>query len=520
MARYPVCAGIIGLAKWRTLLQGLPEDFQPDSFADFLTHIATAGELPAFLPDLARIEFIVSLTSLQDIPSDFRTDQVCVNPTLSLVVLNWQGLAAFFHPEKGLPAPVAGEEILLVYIDPASRELTVSAGAKEELLAIKIVVEGLDKKEIVRRGNTSLALLDAAIQRAFSKGLLFKPRTTLRRDPAVFASGVNILQEFQLAEAFTLQWHLTQACDLHCKHCYDRSSRATLFLAEAIAALDQLYDFCQARHVYGQVSFSGGNPLLHPQFLEIYREAAVRGLMTAILGNPTTPAMLDRIKTIQEPEFFQVSLEGLEEHNDYIRGEGHFRRVMHFLEDLQEAGIYSMVMLTLTRDNLDQVLPLAEQLRGKVDLFTFNRLSATGEGAQLRTPGRREYLDFLRSYLAAAPGNPCMAMKDNLINIIRTNAGQEPFGGCGGFGCGAAFNFVALLPDGEVHACRKFPSPIGNLRRQSLADIYDSEAAQRYRFGPSECRGCRIRHVCGGCLAVISSQGLDVSHDRDPCCFV
>ncbi len=111
-------------------------------------------------------------------------------------------------------------------------------------------------------------------------------------------------------------------------------------------------------------------------------------------------------------------------------------------------------------------------------------------------------------------------MKDNLINIMRTEAGQEPFGGCAGFGCGAAFNFVALLPDGEVHACRKFPSPIGNVNHQSLADIYDSEAAQRYRLGPSECRGCRIRHVCGGCLAVIGSQGLDISRDRDPCCFI
>ena len=34
---------------------------------------------------------------------------------------------------------------------------------------------------------------------------------------------------------------------------------------------------------------------------------------------------------------------------------------------------------------------------------------------------------------------------------------MEPFGGCTGFGCGAAFNFMAVLPDGEVHACRKVP---------------------------------------------------------------
>lgn len=517
---YPVCAGIIGPEKWQTLEQYLPENFQADAFADFLARQATTSDLPAFVSDLARIEAQVYRISFQDIAADFCAEQICVNPTLSLVELNWQGLAGFFRPEISNPAPVAGEEILLVYINPKSRELTVRVAASDELLALKIVVEGLDKKEIVRSGDTTLAVLDAAILRAVSKGLLFQPASTLRRDPAVLASETEVPEKYGIAETFTLQWHITQACDLHCKHCYDRSSRSTLSLAEAIAALDQLYDFCQARQVYGQVSFSGGNPLLHPQFLEIYRQAAERGLMTAILGNPTTPAMLGRIKTIQEPEFFQVSLEGLEEHNDYIRGKGHFARVIRFLEDLRAGGIYSMVMLTLTRDNLEQVLPLAEILRDRADLFTFNRLSAVGEGAQLQTPDRQEFETFLRAYLQAEPGNPTMALKDNLINIIRLQEGRKLFGGCAGFGCGAAFNFVALLPDGEVHACRKFSSPIGNILKDSLAAIYGSDEARRYRQGPAACRGCRIRHVCGGCLAVIDSQGLDFTANRDPCCFL
>ncbi len=355
---YPVCAGIIGPEKWPILAQDLPADLQPEAFADFLAHKGTTSELPAFIADLARIEAIVYLTSLQDLPADSRTDRICVNPALSLVELNWQGLAGFFHPGKSLPAPVPGEEILLVYINPKSRELTVRAAAKDELLALKIVLEGLDKKEIARSGNTSLALLDGAIHRAVSKGLLFKPGSTLRRDSAVFAIGVDIPRKISNFQTFTLQWHLTQACDLHCKHCYDRSRRSTLSLADAIAALDQFYEFCQGRHVYGQVSFSGGNPLLHPRISSRYTERRrTRGLMTAILGNPTTPAMLEKIKTIQEPEFFQVSLEGLEEHNDYIRGKGHFERVMLFLQDLREAGIYSMVMLTLTRDNWIRFCP-------------------------------------------------------------------------------------------------------------------------------------------------------------------
>jgi selenobiotic family peptide radical SAM maturase len=195
-------------------------------------------------------------------------------------------------------------------------------------------------------------------------------------------------------------------------------------------------------------------------------------------------------------------------------------RTLEFLPLLKELGIYSMVMLTLTRDNLGQVLPLAELLRDKVDAFFFNRLAQVGEGANLRGPGREEYAAFLEAYLEATAANPIMGLKDNLTNIIHHRKGLPLFGGCTGYGCGAAFNFLTLLPDGEVHACRKLPSLIGNVLENSLVEIYDSEAARRYRSGTEACRACPIRPVCGGCLAVAYGAGLDIFKDRDPYCFL
>jgi selenobiotic family peptide radical SAM maturase len=179
-----------------------------------------------------------------------------------------------------------------------------------------------------------------------------------------------------------------------------------------------------------------------------------------------------------------------------------------------------MVMLTLTRDNLDQVMPLAELLEGRTDSFNFNRLSTVGEGAQLMMPRRDDFENLLRQYEAAAESNPFMGLKDNLINIIRSEKEKPPFGGCAGFGCGAAFNFIALLPDGEVHACRKFPSPIGNIIQSSLMDIYHSEIARKYRNGSEACQGCSLDAVCRGCLASTYSYGLNVFKEKDPFCFL
>jgi selenobiotic family peptide radical SAM maturase len=253
--------------------------------------------------------------------------------------------------------------------------------------------------------------------------------------------------------------------------------------------------------------------------LDIYRAAVERGFGTAILGNPAPRERIEEIVGVQMPSFFQVSLEGLREHNDSIRGKGHFDRIMQFLGILRELGVYSMVMLTLTRDNMDQVIPLAAELRDRADVFHFNRLALFGEGANLALPDRKRYRQFLEDYLKAAETNPVMGIKENLINVLRAEQGQALFGGCAGYGCGAAFNFVSLLADGEVHACRKLPSPIGNLHRQRLAEIYDSPEARRYRLGPSACRSCDIRPACGGCLASTLSHGLNIFEDKDPFCF-
>ncbi len=78
---------------------------------------------------------------------------------------------------------------------------------------------------------------------------------------------------------------------------------------------------------------------------------------------------------------------------------------------------------------------------------------------------------------------------------------------------------MTLLSDGEVHACRKFPSLIGNLKNASLEEVYESAAAVHYRRGRAACAGCPLHAAYGGCLAVIASLGGDPFTTRDPFCF-
>ena len=511
----------VGPEAWEKLIEEFALIYEPENFPDILEQYTEDLGLPAFLPELARLEMAVDEAGSSEVQFQ-PVNRLSLNPTLRLLRFSWKHLPGLLSSGDHSPPtyPEEGEEFVLLWRHPKNGELLVRSAPIEDLLALKIVVEEIEPEKAAAECNVSLHVIDAAIDLAVRKGLFLAPVSGIRRDLSVFSTHEEIDDDFLSSSVFTLQWHITQACDLNCRHCYDRSHREPLDLSGAVALLDDFQEFCIENHVKGQVSFTGGNPFLHPHFFTLYRAAAERGFSAAILGNPVPGKLIEELIAIEHPVFYQVSLEGLSEHNDWTRGPGHLERSLLFLDLLRELGVYSMVMLTLTKDNITQVLPLAEMLKDRTDLFTFNRLSLMGEGAHLKVPSKDEYKAFLHAYADAAAGNPVLGLKDNLLNIVRHKKGLRLFGGCSGYGCGAAFNFMAVLPDGEAHACRKFPSPIGNVVHSGIAEVYGSETARSYRNGCRACRSCVIRHVCGGCLAVAYSLGIDPLEEKDPYCFI
>jgi len=504
---YPVSSRFLSLDSALDADSGLPDLLRarPELCPDF-----------PFLADLAAIERARYLVATTPGPEHGPVRERVVNPVLEFVPVQWRNLPFFLKDHTTVPE--SGEECVLVYKAPGSEIVRTHAASGHDLLALKIVAEGLSSRDAARVGGVTVGVIDDILATAVSRGLLLAPSSLLVR-PDFFRQGKGIDPRYFSTPTFTLQWHITQRCDLRCRHCYDRSDRQEMEVSQGVRVLDELYDFCQKHHVVAQVTFTGGNPLLYPHFNTLYREAADRGFMTAILGNPMPRQRIEEMLAVRQPEFYQVSLEGLRSHDDYIRGAGHFDRTLDFLDLLRELGVYSMVMLTLTRSNMEQVLPLAELLRERVDLFTFNRLAMVGEGAALASVAPGAFPEFLRRYLQVAVNNPCMGGKDNLFNLLRHERGGSYGGGCAGYGCGAGFNFVSLLSDGEVHACRKLPSLIGNLYRQSFNDIYHGPLAARYRQGSEACQDCEIRPVCGGCLAVAHGYGLDIFRNVDPYCW-
>lgn len=513
----------LGQAAWERLAAAGNWQALPELIAEH------APDAPAWLAELAAVELACELVRRRAESGIHAVEAMAVNPALQLLPVSWRGLPNMVRGGDAEPQP--GEAFVLVWASPAEDAHNVlircEEATSEDLLALKVVAEDIPLEEVAREALAPAAAVKALLRRVVDKGLLLAPASRIVRDPASHPrphadreeSVPAIPMDAFVSQSFVLQWHITQRCDLHCKHCYDRSERGDVSLDDGLRLLDDLAGFCEDRHVLGQATFTGGNPLLHPHFLDFYAAAVERDLAVALLANPCGEKQLDAMLDIAMPAYFQVSLEGLEEHNDAIRGPGHFRRTLAFLELLGERGVPSQVMLTLTRGNKDQVIPLARALHGLADTFTFNRLAPVGEGAALACADTAGYASFLREYLEEAGRLGHLSFKDNHFNALRSELGASLSGGCTGFGCGAAFNFLAVLSDGAVHACRKMHSPVGSVASQSLAEVYDGGQAAAYRRGSAACAGCNIRPVCGGCMAVVAGLGLDPFTTRDPYCF-
>lgn len=180
-----------------------------------------------------------------------------------------------------------------------------------------------------------------------------------------------------------LVWHMTNRCNLHCRHCYagNEGAMATEVMSfeEAASFLDSL-----RAHKPPALLLSGGEPLRHPDFFRHLSKARENGLNVAISSNGT---LIDRDAAeriaSEGVSYVGVSLDGCRETHDAFRGaKGSFRAALHGIESLASAGCRVGLRITLARPllpSLDSVFGLVEEL--PVSRVCFYHFMPTGFGA-------------------------------------------------------------------------------------------------------------------------------------------
>lgn len=343
--------------------------------------------------------------------------------------------------------------------------------------------------------------------------------------------------------SFAIQWHITDSCDQRCKHCYLFSEDAampcfSMPLEQMMDVLDQAYELCDSLGRQPYFYITGGDPILHPQFWELATELHKRSSMWCMMGNPfhINEQSAARLKALGCRKY-QLSLDGLEKTHDHFRKPGSFADTLRAARVLKDAGIWVAIMSTVSSTNADEFPELIRLVdRMGVDVFAFGRYCPT-KGQQLDEfhMEPEEYRAFLLKCQQAI--DECKAngstvtwqKKDHLWKLLDWEQGRlsiAPTCEDGSKdasvheGCHCGTGHLTVLPNGDVYACRRMDSKVGNVREACLSEIFRSatlaEFRQIDRF--TKCANCELRGWCRGCPAVTFGYTGNM-YDPDPQCW-
>jgi radical SAM protein with 4Fe4S-binding SPASM domain len=337
---------------------------------------------------------------------------------------------------------------------------------------------------------------------------------------------------------FFIQWHLTEACNLRCKHCYQgERSTEELPLTEIQKTVAEISDMIDDwSEAYGaafsrSMNITGGEPFLRRDLFEILREVKEKEFEIYLLTNGT---LVDRARARKLAELgvngVQVSLEGPEEVHDAIRGKGSYDAAIAGVERLVDAGLDVTLNVTLSDLNADEVRKVVSfGSHAGVRQVGFSRLVPDGKGrallSRMLSPERlRELYGSLFSLelasLAIVTGDPVAAQ---MRITAKGDAGDTAISGCS-----AGVAGLTILPNGNVTPCRRLPLSLGNVRKDSLRELWATspilEALRDRSRYKGRCGACERWARCRGCRAIAyawsRSRGEDDFLAEDPQCFL
>lgn len=343
-------------------------------------------------------------------------------------------------------------------------------------------------------------------------------------------------------------WNSTKTCNLHCVHCYmDSNSQkyaGELSTEEAKRLIDDLAEF-----KVPVLLFSGGEPLIRPDFFELAEYAQAKGIRPTLSTNGTliTPEVARKIKQIGVG-YVGISLDGLREVNDKFRGkEGAFQAAMQGIQNCVAVGQRVGLRFTINRHNFKELDNIFDFIEAEnIDRVCFYHLVYSGRGQEMMgddiSPEEtrqamdtiiRRTMDFQQRglekeiltvdnhcdgvylYLKALKEDPVKA--ERIKNLIGLNGGNR-----------SGIAFGEIDPYGHVHP-DQFSQHItfGNVRERKFGDIWTdmnhpvlAALKDRKSLLKGRCGQCQFLSFCNGNFRTRAEAVTGELWESDPACYL
>ncbi|MGD9039909.1 MAG: 12,18-didecarboxysiroheme deacetylase [Desulfobacteraceae bacterium] len=356
------------------------------------------------------------------------------------------------------------------------------------------------------------------------------------------------LLQFSTDKKPVVVWNVTRACNLKCIHCYahavGRSREKELTTEQAKTMIDDLAQFGVP-----VLLFSGGEPLVRADLVELARYAVAKG-MRAVISTNGTLITREKAKELKGVglSYVGVSLDGMEAINDQFRGKkGAFKEAMEGIRNCQEAGLKVGLRFTINRMNMGEVSRIFDLLEASnIPRVCFYHLVYAGRGSDLidqdldheetrkvvdliidrtkdlhdrglakevltvdnHADGPYLYLRMLRK------GHP---RAEEVLSLLKMNEGNNSGRGIG-----------CISWDGSVYADQFWRHcSFGNVLKKPFSQIWTdlsnplmAKLKDKKRYVKGRCASCQWLDICGGNFRVRAEAATGDMWAPDPACYL
>ena len=326
-----------------------------------------------------------------------------------------------------------------------------------------------------------------------------------------------------------LYMSLSEVCNLKCQYCFNDKKREKRKNGESLSLDEMITVLEQYKNMGGRgVVFTGGEPTLNPNFVQICKSAKNIGLRTTVITNGTLLNKYEVSDIVQYIDGLTLSIDSTDDDIQMdlwnVNTYSYTKNVLLFLKELNEyvennkINYPVYVMPVVNRKNIDSLHQLyhdvSEVLHNCDVKWLFSKYSSIGSEVidkQLSIT-EKEYNDSLwKSFRGEISDKELLRYimskggKDNLMDTPHKVT------------CSPAF-FITFY--GDIFPCQGLEECIyylGNIRENKLEKIFYEEKFQKLIMdfqvnNLSDCKDCELKMYCS------NSRGRLCIKEKDSNC--
>jgi len=294
----------------------------------------------------------------------------------------------------------------------------------------------------------------------------------------------------KLSTPIKIQWKITNKCNLKCKHCYlGKLNGFELDFDKVMEITDTIIN----SNVM-EVTLSGGECLTYKGIETVIEKLLINDIKVDIFTNALLlKNVLNKIdKKIKDKSklLFYVSVDGLKENHEKIRGKNTFDRTIENIRYAIEKGYPVVTNTVINKINYNDIIDMVVLLKtmGVKDVQLSNLIvqgNATNDlkvdlKSQMQLKDKlsilyKEHPEFGYIYYSEVPD------EDGLRKVYSLNSKKDEYIGNDNWKCTAGVARVTIDPNGKVYCCPFIKdSYLGDLNNEKLSEIWDN--VNRYKF--------------------------------------